>query len=415
MSSEDSILEVEHVSKRFEMYSNPRHRLQQMLFGRFGKRYFREFWALRDVSFNVRRGECIGVVGRNGAGKSTLLQVITGVLQPTEGRVVVRGRIAALLELGSGFNPEFTGRENVYLNGAILGLTKTEIDARFDDIAAFADIGDFIDQPVKTYSSGMMVRLAFSVNVFVDPDILIVDEALSVGDVFFQQKCQHHLNKLRDRGITLFFVSHSIATVRSLCNRAIFLDGGGLIEDGDAETVCDHYWNAVAEGHAREASKEGGFEKKMSERTGVGGLRFSDFHIRDVEGHDRPTFKWRETVVVEADIVAERDMPAGAVFAFSLNAPTLPKLIIENSSVHSANLPAMKAGEKVIVRMSFVNPFRKGRFFFNFSLQPSVLDPSFYDHVFNAAFYESYLSIDEAAAKLSGVIGLEEMTMEVES
>ena len=196
MSSDDDIvLSVKDVSKCFEMYEKPVHRLYQTLCAG-KKKFYKEFWALRDISFDVHRGECVGIIGRNGAGKSTLLQIITGTLAPTGGSVSLKGRVAALLELGSGFNPEFTGRENVYLNGSILGLTHEEIDARYQDIIAFADIGDFISQPVKTYSSGMMVRLAFAVNAFVDPDVLIVDEALAVGDVAFQVKCYQKMRSI---------------------------------------------------------------------------------------------------------------------------------------------------------------------------------------------------------------------------
>ena len=216
MSSNDIVLRVENLSKCFEIYEKPIHRLMQTLCAG-KKQYYKEFWALRDINFEMLRGECVGIIGRNGAGKSTLLQIITGTLAQTTGTVLTKGRIAALLELGSGFNPEFTGRENVYLNGTILGLTERDIDERLDDILAFADIGDFIDQPVKNYSSGMMARITFAVNAHIDADILIVDETLSVGDIFFQQKCALHLKKLMDCGTTLLFVSHSTAAVRELC------------------------------------------------------------------------------------------------------------------------------------------------------------------------------------------------------
>ena len=241
MSSEnDVVLSVENVSKCFEMYEKPVHRLYQTLCA--GKRrFYREFWALRDISFEVRKGECVGIIGRNGAGKSTLLQIITGTLAPTTGEVKLKGRVAALLELGSGFNPEFTGRENVYLNGSILGLSREEIDARYDEILAFADIGDFIDQPVKTYSSGMMVRLAFAVQVMVDPDVLIVDEALAVGDAAFQRKCFARMDALQERGTTILLVTHDTETVKQRCNRAIFLKGGGIAFDGDAEEGVVEY------------------------------------------------------------------------------------------------------------------------------------------------------------------------------
>jgi lipopolysaccharide transport system ATP-binding protein len=200
-------------------------RLQQII-GRPANRYFREFWALRNVSFEVRKGETVGIVGRNGSGKSTLLQLICGTLNPTVGTLITQGRIAALLELGSGFNPQFSGRENVYLNGAILGLSKAEIDSRFDAIAEFADIGDFIEQPVKVYSSGMVVRLAFAVQAMIDPDILVVDEALAVGDEKFQRKCFARIQDLKNKGTSILFVSHSAPQIIELCDRALLLEQG---------------------------------------------------------------------------------------------------------------------------------------------------------------------------------------------
>ncbi|MDR4463988.1 MAG: ABC transporter ATP-binding protein [Nitrospira sp.] len=213
--------------------------------GVLGKRntaaLYREHWALRDVSFEVQPGEAVGILGRNGAGKSTLLQIIAGTVEPTSGTVQTTGRITALLELGSGFNPEFTGRENVLLNAQILGLSREDAQARFDDIASFADIGDFIDQPVKTYSSGMMMRLAFAVQTALEPKVLIVDEALSVGDLFFQAKCMARISKLVESGVALLFVSHDISTVRQLCRRAVLLDGGVVRSMGTAATVSDQY------------------------------------------------------------------------------------------------------------------------------------------------------------------------------
>lgn len=233
MSSEDMVLSVKNVSKCFEMYEKPVYRLYQTLCAG-KKKFYKEFWALRDINFEIRRGECVGIIGKNGAGKSTLLQIITGTLAATTGTVELKGRVAALLELGSGFNPEFTGRENVYLNGAILGLSKEEIDQRYDEILAFADIGEFIDQPVKTYSSGMMVRLAFAVQVMVDPDVLIVDEALAVGDAAFQRKCYARMDALQESGTTILFVTHDTETVKQRCTRVVLLSGGHVAFDGDA-------------------------------------------------------------------------------------------------------------------------------------------------------------------------------------
>jgi lipopolysaccharide transport system ATP-binding protein len=233
------VIDVNGLGKCYRMYKRPQDRLKQALaFGR--RRYFDEFWALRDVSFQLPRGETIGIIGRNGSGKSTLLQLICGTLQPTLGSVTHHGRVAALLELGAGFNQEFTGRENVFLNAAIMGVPQEEVVRRLDEILAFADIGPHIDQPVKTYSSGMFVRLAFSVIAHIDADILIIDEALSVGDAFFNQKCMRFLRRFRETG-TILFVSHDTGAVVNLCNQAIWLDRGHVRESGPAKEICESY------------------------------------------------------------------------------------------------------------------------------------------------------------------------------
>lgn len=239
MSCEVAI-SVQNVSKRFEMYAKPRDRLLQLFSG--GKRqYFKEFWALRDVSFEVEKGETVGILGRNGSGKSTLLQIIAGTLTPTFGDVQTSGMTTALLELGAGFNAEFSGRENVYLNGAILGFSRNEIELRFDEIAAFADIGKHMDQPVKTYSSGMYVRLAFAVQACIEPKILIVDEALSVGDEKFQRKCFEHIENLRSNGCSVLLVTHSTSTVEKFCQRGILLHQGVIHGVGPAKDIVDQY------------------------------------------------------------------------------------------------------------------------------------------------------------------------------
>lgn len=230
--SDDAAIRVQGVSKVFRMYRKPHHRFIHGLLQSRADAWYGSFRALDRIDLCVRRGETVGIVGRNGSGKSTLLQLICGVLEPTTGSVAVDGRIAALLELGAGFDPEFTGRENVYLNGAVLGMTRQALDARFDDIVAFADIGDFIDQPVLTYSSGMYVRLAFAVAINTDPQVLVVDEALSVGDEAFQRKCFARIEALKRRGCTILFVSHAAGSIVQLCDRAILLDGGELIHSG---------------------------------------------------------------------------------------------------------------------------------------------------------------------------------------
>jgi lipopolysaccharide transport system ATP-binding protein len=233
---------VRDLGKRYEMYARPHHRLLQMLL-RGRRNFFREFWALRRVNFQVARGETVGIVGRNGSGKSTLLQLITGTLSPTEGSVDVRGRIAALLELGSGFNPEFTGRENVFLNGAILGISRSEMQRAMASIEEFAGIGDFIDQPVKLYSSGMMVRLAFSVAIHVTPDILLVDETLAVGDVAFQSKCLDRIRRLQEGGTAILLVSHAPNTIIEFCSRAVYLDRGAVVNVGPCREILEQYAN----------------------------------------------------------------------------------------------------------------------------------------------------------------------------
>jgi lipopolysaccharide transport system ATP-binding protein len=246
--SSDTAIRLENLSKCYQIYSRPHDRLKQSIFprlqrlaGKKTKQYFSEFWAIKDVSFEIRKGETVGIIGRNGSGKSTLLQMICGTLNPTLGSIKTYGRIAALLELGSGFNPEFSGRENVYMNAAVLGLSKGETDARFDDIVDFADIGNFIDQPVKVYSSGMMVRLAFSVAINVNPEILIVDEALSVGDELFQRKCFSRIEAIRASGATILFVSHSGGQIVELCDRAILMDAGENIAIGTPKKIVGMY------------------------------------------------------------------------------------------------------------------------------------------------------------------------------
>lgn len=238
--SSDIAITVNNISKYYHIYEKPIDRLKQSLY-RGKRQYYKEFKALDNISFEIKKGETVGIIGRNGSGKSTLLQMICGTLTPTSGEIMLNGRVAALLELGAGFNPDFTGRENVYMNAAILGLSKKEIDEKYSSIARFADIGDFIEQPVKTYSSGMYVRLAFAVAINVDPDVLVVDEALSVGDMNFQAKCMTAITRIQQSGATVLFVSHDTSTVKSLCLRGIYLDSGSIKMIGKASEVAEKY------------------------------------------------------------------------------------------------------------------------------------------------------------------------------
>lgn len=254
--SDEIAIKVTDLSKCYEIYESPRDRLKQFIMPRLRritrqmqKQYFREFWALKEISFEVKKGQTVGIIGRNGSGKSTLLQLICGTLSPTTGSVETNGRIAALLELGSGFNPEFTGRENIYMNASVLGLSKNEIDEKFNDIVAFADIGHFIEQPVKTYSSGMVVRLAFSVIAHVDADILVIDEALAVGDTFFTQKCMRFIHQFQEKGGAILFVSHDMSAMINICQSAVMLFSGGQRKAimGSAEALCKDYLNQIYE------------------------------------------------------------------------------------------------------------------------------------------------------------------------
>lgn len=248
--NEEIAVQIENLTKIYRIYSTPLDRMKEALHP-FHKRYSTDFYALQGVSMTIRKGETLGIIGKNGAGKSTLLKAITGVLTPTEGTIRVHGRIASLLELGAGFNPEMTGFENIYLNGTIMGYTREEMDKRVPNIVEFADIGDFLYQPVKTYSSGMFARLAFAVNSNVSPDILIVDEALAVGDVFFQNKCFRKLETLRSQGTTVLFVSHDIGSIKQLCTHVLWLEKGRVVMDGAPEEVCNRYFNAeIAERNA---------------------------------------------------------------------------------------------------------------------------------------------------------------------
>lgn len=236
----DKVIEIESLKKKYKLYANKQDRLKETV-SLTHRNYHKDFWALDDISFDVSKGETVGVIGTNGSGKSTLLKIITGVLTPTEGKVSVVGKISALLELGTGFNQEYTGIENIYLNGRMMGYARREMEERVSAIVDFADIGEFINQPVKSYSSGMFARLAFAVAINVEPDILIVDEALSVGDLFFQNKCFKKFDELKEKGVTILFVSHDISSVRQMCSRVLWLDKGKQITFGQSDEVCDLY------------------------------------------------------------------------------------------------------------------------------------------------------------------------------
>jgi len=405
MSSEIAI-KVENLSKCYQLYDQPHDRLKQSIYprlqrlaGKQQKQYFREFWALRNISFEIKKGETVGIIGRNGSGKSTLLQMICGTLSPTVGSVQTNGRISALLELGSGFNPEFTGRENVYMNGAVLGLSQHEIEARYDDIVAFADIGEFIEQPVKTYSSGMLVRLAFSVNIMIEPQIMIVDEALSVGDMNFQAKCMTALARIQEKGATILFVSHDISSVKSLCSRGVYLEHGKVMAAGPAAEVAEIYIRTMREEMNEEHRKFSRVSKTISDETGDSPVQLGkspkiDFKTSDEFAGRVAQFRYGtgEAKVAYVELLNLNDKPITSVefnqhvkVRIYFEAHT-DKSVSVNFYIHDdkniiitgcglrqagQSLLVVKYGEKYLVEYSLKLPLQEG----NYSLQVQISSP----------------------------------------
>jgi lipopolysaccharide transport system ATP-binding protein len=397
--SSDVAIAVRGVSKCYPVYERPADRLKQFVYPRlqraFGlepRRYYREYWALRRVDFEVQRGEQLGIVGRNGAGKSTLLQVICGTLSPTTGQVEVKGRVAALLELGAGFNPELTGRENVFLNGSVLGLDRETVEARYDDIVAFADIPGLIDQPVKSYSSGMFMRLAFSVAVHVEPDVLVVDEALSVGDEAYQRKCHARIRALRDRGTTILFVSHSAGHVTEVCDRALLIDRGEMLCIGRAKDVVSRYQKMLyapvdRQEAVRESIRSGCADPVPAQRRAdeirvddawwdpslvpqstVGypgrGCSISDARIETVDGYRvnvlRPLDEYVYAYTVDFSSPA-----AGVRFGMMIRSLTGVELAGAVSHAEDDPLDHVPSGSRVHVRFRFRNLLNAGTYFLN--------------------------------------------------
>lgn len=381
-------IRVQGVSKTYQIYETPRDRLKQFVLPRLTRmfrmacpQYFREFSALSNVSFDVKKGETVGIIGRNGAGKSTLLQILCGTLTPTYGTVEVTGRVAALLELGSGFNAEFTGRENVYMNAGILGLNPREIDTRFDDIVAFADIGQFLDQPVKTYSSGMYVRLAFAVVVHVDADILIVDEALAVGDMYFQAKCMAHMKKLMESGVTVLFVSHDIGAVKALCNRAVYLEQGQVLAIGSTEEVAEAYYGkGVMSNQASILSKpklreaEGAFcgfsdddlaaqtlfaAKAQFHRIQNGMAELLNVQLFDQDEQNLELVNFGQTVVLRVTLKGNVGL-ASLGLAYHIRDKNGTDVVYSDTGIEDCHITNLGAGEIVVMDWSFKVQLRDG-------------------------------------------------------
>jgi lipopolysaccharide transport system ATP-binding protein len=353
-------IEFQGVSKSYAIYDSPGDRLKELLsFNRL--KSHRDFWALNDVTFEIRRGETFCIIGENGSGKSTLLQIVAGILHPTKGSVAVNGRVSALLELGAGFNPEFTGRDNVYLNGSILGLSTRQIDERYHNIEEFAEIGEFINQAVKTYSSGMVVRLAFAVAINVDPEILLVDEALAVGDLYFRQRCMRKVHELRARGITILFVSHAIGDVKAIGDRALWLDQGRVREIGETDKVVAKYLAAMVEkdsaylmlkgepdpqrGHARvEAPEVVDHIPNIDHRYGDGRAEILGIAVLEAGGAPVQLLKPSQRITVRISVRA-REAIAQPIVGFMMRNHLGVDFAGTNTARESYDLPAMLPGD----------------------------------------------------------------------
>lgn len=430
----EPVIELAGLAKCYPIYARPLDRLKEMLV-RGRRRYHQEFWALDDVSVTIGRGETVGVIGANGSGKSTLLQLVAGVLAPTRGTVTVNGRVAALLELGAGFDPEFSGRDNVYMGGAIMGISRHEMDARFDAIVAFAELGEFIDQPVKTYSSGMYVRLAFALAINVDPEVLLVDEALSVGDAVFQHRCMHKIRELQARGVTILFVSHDTGTVKSICTRAVWLEGGRLVEVGTPEAVVNHYHASVsrriagagyddglaAANERRDAASEaepphattaGGAARPDTSqaaegqratrvafhenprfgdatgffRHGTGAARFCDVEL--VAGtHATTAVDTGTRVSVRAHLRFDEAM-TDVVAGFYVKDRLGVELVGSNTAEEGQALATVAAGDRLVLDFAFDARFRPGHYSLTVAAAYNRRDPVYLDWVDNALVFE---------------------------
>lgn len=321
MSSNNIAINIKQICKSYKMYNSPTDRLRDF-FERSNKGRYQEFHALDSISFEVKKGDTVGIVGKNGSGKSTLLQIIAGTVTPTSGSIEINGKVVALLELGSGFNPEFTGRENVYLNAAMYSISKAAVEKKFAEIESFADIGDHIDQPVKTYSSGMFARLAFSVAINMEPDILIIDEILAVGDVAFQAKCVSKMRQLKDKGVTLLFVSHSVDAIKSMCNSAVLMKNGKLIEQDTAEKITNYYLAMVREEMNESVIEEDSQNNDSSDdviskkekigsdsfRYGVGDVRFTNVYMENEDSELTRVYEFGEMGTLVCEISSNIDV-----------------------------------------------------------------------------------------------------------
>lgn len=387
--SSDSIISLRQVSKKYPIYRRPAHKLLELISLR-RKQFHREFWALKEVDLEVQSGTSLGIIGSNGSGKSTLLQIVAGILQQTRGECHVQGTVAALLELGTGFNPEFSGRENVFMSGVINGLSHAEVERRFDEIVDFAEIGQFIDQPVKTYSSGMFVRLAFSVAIHVDPDILLVDEALAVGDLIFQHRCINRIRQLRAQGKTILFVTHDLQSVAKFCDRAILLDQGLKLEDGPPEKVTQRYQalifererNRAGEGDDFFAQEEDGSLPLVNtvphihNRYGDGAAKIQGVILLDRAGEVVNEVSAGEELTLLVTVTVNKAI-SSPIVGFTIRDKVGVEVTASNTSYEGAVLPRVEEGEKISVAFRFKVPELRPD---SYSISPAVAQGNVWEH-----------------------------------
>ena len=402
--SDETAVTVEGVEKKFRLFDSPKARLMEALHP-FRKKRHREHWALKDVSFEVRRGETLGILGKNGSGKSTLLQIICKVMQPTRGKVGVHGRISALLELGAGFNPLFTGRQNVLLGGAFMGVSEDEMQTRLPEIEAFADVGDFFDQPVRTYSSGMYVRVAFAAAIHVDPDILVIDEALAVGDVRFRHKCYQHIDRLRDEGKTIILVTHDIGQITGHCDRAVLIDDGRVISLGAPRDVVDHYIERMF-GQPQAVVSDAGNEL-LPQSAGTPescGLNIPEMIADKTRLEDRPIYcpdesrygdrraELLDCFFESGDMVGQTHFDRGATvklylkvrcdcsffpsFGFAIKSVSGMEIYGSNTFMQRIPVGRISSGHTCVVRFRFTLPLHPGEYFLDIGVSEVDDSPS---------------------------------------
>lgn len=395
----DAIIELTNIDKLYKLYNKPIDRLKEAI--GIKKRYYKEYYALKDINIKIYKGETVGIIGTNGSGKSTLLKIITGILNATNGEIRVSGKISALLELGAGFNPEYTGIENIYLNGTMMGYSREEIESKIGSIVEFADIGDFINQPVKTYSSGMFVRLAFAVAINVEPDILIVDEALSVGDAAFSLKCMDKMREFIETGKTVIFVTHDMQTIKNFCSRAIWIDKGNVIMDDEVSSVVDKYTQFLFEGdnilktsNIMALSESKSDITKLSteyhNRWGDKGIEIIGVQMRNEKGNVIDTFKWGEEVQIEIEAVAHMEYinrNIGVGFAFRNNKSI--DITTVTSIEEKGPLSTIKIGQKIIIKTALKNLLAPGDYSLVINIEERAEDvPRYLDFIEGALMFK---------------------------